>query len=121
MITTNKKFDPVITKYKRLTKSSNFYNNAFARQGWGDDVAEVQRLWMEGDRDAARARVPVEIGLQQNLIGPPDEIKRRLREYRDCGVNGLRLGSLGDTLDSQVDTLGQMMDLVNEVNQEATQ
>jgi len=100
------------------SRSSNFYNNAFARQGWGDDVAEVQRLWMEGERDAARARVPVAIGLRQNLIGPPEEIRRRLREYRDCGVSSLRLGSLGDTLDVQVDTLGQVMDLVREVNGE---
>ena len=81
-------------------------------------MAEVQRLWMEGDRDAARARVPVAIGLRQNLIGPPEEIRRRLREYRDCGVSSLRLGSLGDTLDVQVDTLGQVMDLVREVNGE---
>ena len=33
----------------------NFYNDAFARQGYGDDVAEVQRLWLAGDREAARA------------------------------------------------------------------
>jgi F420-dependent oxidoreductase-like protein len=102
------------------SKSSNFYNNAFARQGWGDDVAEVQRLWMEGDRDAARARVPIEIGLRQNLIGPPEEIRRRLREYRDCGVESLRVGSLGDTLDEQVDTLGQVMELVDRVNGEGS-
>ena len=74
--------------------NTNFYNRAFERQGWGDDVAEVQRLWLDGDRDAARARVPTEIGLRTNLIGPPDEIERRLREYRDCGVDTLRILSL---------------------------
>ena len=98
--------------------NSNFYNNAFARQGWGDDVAEVQRLWLEGDRDAAAARVPIEIGLRTNLIGPPEEIKRRLREYRDCGVNTLRIGPMGDTLDDRLAGLGQLTDLVNAVNDE---
>ena len=53
------------------SRGSNFYNNAFARQGFGDDVAEVQRLWAEGDRATAAARVPIEIGLGTNLIGPP--------------------------------------------------
>ncbi len=98
--------------------STNFYNRAFARQGWGEDVAEVQRLWLEGDREAAAARVPIEIGLGTNLIGPPDEIRRRLRQFRDCGVNTLRIGQMGDTLDRSLDGLGQLMDLVNEVNEE---
>lgn len=98
--------------------NSNFYNNAFARQGWGDDVAEVQRLWLAGEREAAAERVPIEIGLRTNLIGPPDEIKRRLREYRDCGVSTLRIGPMGDTLDKRVDGLGRLTDLVNDVNAE---
>ena len=101
--------------------STNFYNRAFARQGWGDDVAEVQRLWLEGDREGAAARVPIEIGLRTNLIGPPDEIRRRLREYRDCGVTTLRVGRMGDTLDTSVDRLGHLVDLVADVNSEATQ
>ena len=100
--------------------TSNFYNDAFARQGFGDDVAEVQRLWLAGDREAAAARVPVEIGLRTNLIGSPDEVRRRLREYRDCGVNSLRVGPMGDTLDARVANLGQLQDLITEVNAELT-
>jgi F420-dependent oxidoreductase-like protein len=96
--------------------TSNFYNNAFARQGWADDVAEVQRLWLAGDRQAAAARVPIEIGLRTNLIGPPDEITRRLREYRDCGVDTIRIGPIGDTLDDQVAGLGHLLDLIADVN-----
>lgn len=38
---------------------------SFAKQGFAQDVAEVQRLWAEGDRLAAAARVPIEIGLRQ--------------------------------------------------------
>ena len=76
-----------------LTK--NFYNDAFARQGYGDDVAEVQRLWAAGDRDAAAARVPVEIGLGTNLVGPPAAIRDRLAEYERSGVTTLRVGVNG--------------------------
>lgn len=100
------------------SEKSNFYNNAFTKQGWGDDVAAVQSLWLAGDREAAASRVPPEIGLGQNLIGPPDEIRRRLQQYRDCGVNSLRIGPIGDTLDERIDGIGQLMDLIDDVNKE---
>ena len=99
---------------------SNFYNDAFSRQGFGDDVAEVQRLWLAGDREGAAARVPTEIGLRANLIGPPDEIRRRLREYRDCGVDTLRVGPMGDTLEDRLAGLGRLLELVAEVNADET-
>jgi len=38
----------------------NFYNDAFTRQGFGDDVLAVQELWRAGRRDEAAARVPAE-------------------------------------------------------------
>ncbi len=91
--------------------TTNFYNDAFARQGWGDAVAEVQRLWLAGDREGAAAAVPVEIGLRTNLIGPPDEVRRRLGEYRDCGVTTLRVSPMGETVDERLANLGQLVDL----------
>ena len=98
------------------SRADNFYNNAFARQGFGDDVAEVQRLWAEGDREAAAARVPIEIGLGTNLIGPPDVVRDRLRAYRDCGVTTLRVNPIGSDLRDCVAGLGTLLDLVNDVN-----
>lgn len=91
--------------------STNFYNRAFARQGFAEAVAEVQRRWLAGDRDGARRAVPTEIGLRTNLIGPPDEIRRRLAEYAAAGVDELRVNPMGDTLDAQLDGLGQLLDL----------
>jgi hypothetical protein len=96
--------------------ASNFYNDAFARQGFGDDVAEVQRLWAAGDRAAAAARVPVEIGLGTNLIGPPDVIRGRLRAYRDCGVTTLRVSPVASDLHGRIAALGTLVDLASEVN-----
>ena len=95
---------------------NNFYNNAFARQGFGDDVAEVQRLWSRGDREAAAARVPVEIGLGTNLIGPPDVVRDRLRAYRDCGVTTLRVNPIGTGLRDCIEGLEILLDLANDVN-----
>ncbi len=93
------------------SKTNNFYNNAFARLGFGDDVADVQRLWASGDRAAAAARVPIEIGLGTNLIGPPEVVGERLRAYRDAGVTTLRVGPTGHTLDEQLAGLATLIDL----------
>ena len=97
--------------------TTNFYLNAFARQGFGEDVREVQRLWLAGDRDAAAKRVPIEIGLGTNLIGTDDLVRDRLRLYRDAGVNTLRVGLRGDGgLDGQLADLARLLDLVADVN-----
>lgn len=96
--------------------TTNFYNNAFERQGYGDDVREVQRLWRAGDQDAARKRVPIEIGLGTNLVGTDDLIRGRLRLYRDVGVTTLRVGVQPGDLDAQLSDLARLLDLVREVN-----
>jgi F420-dependent oxidoreductase-like protein len=100
--------------------STNFYNNAFARQGFADDVQAVQELWRSGDQDAARRRVPVEIGLQTNLVGTDDMIRQRLRLYRDAGVTGLRTTFAGADLRRRLDDLARLLELVRDVNAEVT-
>ena len=96
--------------------STNFYNRAFERQGFGEAVAEVQRLWLAGDRDAARRAVPAEIGLRTNLVGTDDLHPVPTAPVRDCGVDTLRVNPIGDTLESQLDGLGHLLDLVADVN-----
>jgi F420-dependent oxidoreductase-like protein len=105
----------------------NFYNDAFARQGFGDDVSAVQRLWLSGDREAAADRVPVEIGLRTNLIGTDELIRERLRLYRDAGITTLRISIAGPQAGGQggsaghgerLDQLARLLDLVRDVNLE---
>ena len=101
--------------------TANFYNDAFARQGFGDDVREVQRLWLAGDQEAARKRVPIEIGLRTNLIGTDDMVRQRLRMYRDAGITTIRDGLPGsDDLDTRLATLARLCDLVDDVDNEST-
>jgi F420-dependent oxidoreductase-like protein len=103
--------------------TTNFYNNALARQGYRDDVREVQRLWLAGDKTAARRRVPTAIGLGTNLIGTDDLVRDRLRRYRDAGITTLRANLQGDPhtdLDRQLADLDRLLDLVRAVNDETT-
>jgi F420-dependent oxidoreductase-like protein len=71
--------------------ATNFYNRAFARQGFGDEVETVARLWRDGDREAAAEAVPIELGLHTNLIGDDRAVTERLRRYRDAGITTLRV------------------------------
>ena len=99
------------------SKHQNFYNAAFERQGFGDDVNAVQDLWLAGKREEAAARVPIEIGMHTNLLGTPDMVKERLRKYRAAGINTLQAKTSGDTI-AQLDDIARLIDLVREVNEE---
>ena len=93
---------------------NNFYKNAFARQDFADEVNEVQRLWMAGERDKARDHVPVELAMKANLVGTPAMIRERIAIYRDAGIGTLRLGIPGDGIEDKLETLGQVIDLVRQ-------
>jgi len=98
--------------------TQNFYKDAFARQGFADEANEIQRLWLEGKRDEAADRVPLEIAQKTNLLGTDELIRARLRIYRDCGVTTLRAGVRGETPDERLAALGRLLELVDEVNRE---
>jgi alkanesulfonate monooxygenase SsuD/methylene tetrahydromethanopterin reductase-like flavin-dependent oxidoreductase (luciferase family) len=99
------------------SRDQNFYNAAFTRQGYGDDVRAVQELWLAGRRDEAGDRVPLELGSHTNLLGPPPMIRERLRRYRDAGITTLQAKLAGDAR-ARLDTLAQLVDLVAEVSAE---
>ncbi len=91
--------------------------HALARQGFGEQVAEVQRLWRDGRRDEAARLVPREIGQKTSLLGTPAMIADRIRLHRAAGVSTLSL-KLDGPLRTRLDTLAQMIDLVDEINRE---
>jgi alkanesulfonate monooxygenase SsuD/methylene tetrahydromethanopterin reductase-like flavin-dependent oxidoreductase (luciferase family) len=95
------------------SKDSNFYNSAFTRQGYGEDVIAVQDLWLHGQRDLAAERVPLDLGLKTNLLGTPEMVRERLRLYRQVGVTTLQV-KLDGTASERLDTLAQLIDLTRE-------
>jgi F420-dependent oxidoreductase-like protein len=94
---------------------TNFYNQAYRRGGWEDVAIEVQRLWVEGKRDEAAARVPDEMVIEVNLLGTEDMVRERMRKYQRAGVTTLRVNPSGRSLKERLDTLARAMDLVKDV------
>ena len=93
------------------SQDQNFYNAAFARQGYAEEVRAVQELWLSGRRAEAADRVPLDFGAKTNLIGTPEMIADRLRLYRDAGITTLEAKLEGDRT-TRLDTLAQLIDLV---------
>jgi alkanesulfonate monooxygenase SsuD/methylene tetrahydromethanopterin reductase-like flavin-dependent oxidoreductase (luciferase family) len=98
--------------------TTNFYNAAYARQGFADAAEEVQRLWVDGKRDEAVAAVPDDMVLATTMIGTEQMVRDRMRVWRDVGIDTLRIYPEGRTLDERIDTLGRAMDIINDLNSE---
>ena len=92
--------------------ASNFYNNAYSRQGWADVAAQVRERWQSGDRDGAAGLVTDEMVLATTLIGTEDMVRARLKVWRDTGVDTVRLYPAGDTITARLDNLGRAIDLI---------
>jgi alkanesulfonate monooxygenase SsuD/methylene tetrahydromethanopterin reductase-like flavin-dependent oxidoreductase (luciferase family) len=94
------------------SRQHNFYNDAFKRAGYSDAAVEVQRLWLDGKRDEAAARVPDELAIKVNLLGTEAMVHERVQTYARAGITTLRVDPGGGTLDARLVTLGRLMDIV---------
>ncbi|OBK22143.1 F420-dependent methylene-tetrahydromethanopterin reductase [Mycobacterium asiaticum] len=95
--------------------TTNFYNQAYSRQGWEEVAAAVRERWQAGDRPGAAALITDEMVLATTLIGTEAMVRARLAVWRDAGVDTVRLYPAGDTLDAKLATLGRAIELVREV------
>jgi F420-dependent oxidoreductase-like protein len=100
------------------TTTTNFYNDAYSRQGYRDVARRVQDLWQSRKREEAAAAVPDELVSRTTLLGTDDMVRDRIRAIRRTGITTLRLYPAGSNLDERVATLGRAMDLVRQVNAE---
>lgn len=70
-------------------REMNFHKDLFTRLGYGSEADEVQRLFLEGDRGAARAAVPRAAVQDISLIGTAAEVRDRLAMWEEAGVSML--------------------------------
>ena len=89
----------------------NFYNDAFSRLGYTDEVNTVAQLWQAGNRDEARGAVPLDLGRLTNLLGTDDVIAERVDRYRAAGITTL-LAKLEGDHEQQLAALRRLVALV---------
>lgn len=74
-------------------KDKNFHVNIMGRMGFGEEVAEVQRLFLEGKRAEAADAVPNQLADEISLVGPPGRIKERLAAWKASPITKLLAGT----------------------------
>jgi F420-dependent oxidoreductase-like protein len=99
--------------------TTNFYNDAYSRQGWADVAAEARRLWIAGKRQDAVAVIPDDMVLKTTMIGTESMVRDRMRAWRDAGITTLRVYPAGETLDERLVTLARALALVEDLNRES--
>lgn len=98
------------------SRQHNFYNEVYQRAGYAEIALRVQDLWLNRQREAATALVPDELVLKTNLIGTKDRVRERLRVHQAAGVTTLRVEPDGETLERRLEVLGQLIELVREID-----
>ena len=79
-------------------QEANFHNQVFVRMGYADLAAEVQRLYLSGEKDKATALIPDELVDDMHIVGTPGEVRERVAQWEETGVTTLLL-SLGSADD----------------------
>ncbi|TMK38504.1 MAG: LLM class F420-dependent oxidoreductase [Actinobacteria bacterium] len=70
-------------------KGQNFHANVPIRMGYGEVIAEVQDLYLDGKKAEAAAKIPAELIEQLSLVGSPEKIRHDLEAWRDSPVTTL--------------------------------
>ena len=88
------------------SREQNFYNQLACRMGFADEAARVQELYLAREHRNAAAAVPLEFIDATSLIGPPERIAERMKDYAAAGVTTLTLSPFAATLDGRIAALG---------------
>jgi F420-dependent oxidoreductase-like protein len=72
-------------------QTKNFHKEMMIRRGFPEAAERIQELYLNHYKDEAIAAVPDEFVDQGALIGPKDRIKKRFRDWQDCGLTGLTI------------------------------
>ncbi len=76
-------------------RGRNFYNTVFARQGYPDEAALVQQLYLDGKKDEAAAALPDDYIERATMIGPPGFVRERIAALREAGITHLHVNPIG--------------------------
>jgi F420-dependent oxidoreductase-like protein len=75
-------------------KGRNFYNDVVRRYGYEREAAEIQDLYLSGQKDEAAALVPAELLEASSLCGPASYVAERVAAFKEAGVTHLQVAPI---------------------------
>ena len=72
-------------------KGKNFYNTLACQYGFEKEAAQIQELYLGGNKRDAEAIVPTELLEMCNLVGPASYVQERIAAFREAGVTNLQV------------------------------
>ena len=89
-------------------KGRNFYNDLMQRYGYEAEAAEIQDLYLDGKKDEAAAKIPLEFLEAISLVGPEGYVKERLATFAEAGVTHLQVIPIPQSGQTQADVISQV-------------
>lgn len=87
-------------------KGKNFYNDLACRYGYEAEAAEIQDLYLAGNKGEAMMKVPPGLIDEVALVGPRERVKERLSLWLDSPITTMNMTVF------DVETLRTMVELV---------
>ena len=72
-------------------KDQNFHKQVFERMGHQELSDEVQRLYLEGEKEKAASLIPDELVDDMHIIGTAGAVRERVAQWEETGVTTLLL------------------------------
>jgi F420-dependent oxidoreductase-like protein len=93
------------------SRKQNFYNALVQRYGFEAAAAEVQDLYLAGQKVEAGAALPDELIDMVCLCGPREVVRDRLAAYRDSGVGTLMVAPMAFDRQERIEQLRAVAEL----------
>ena len=72
-------------------KEKNFYNTLMCEYGFEKEAAQIQEMYLGGNKRDAEALVPLEMLEMCNLVGPESYVRERIAAFAEAGVTNLQV------------------------------
>jgi F420-dependent oxidoreductase-like protein len=72
-------------------RDKNFHNDMMVRRGYPEAAEKIQELYLAGRKREATLAVPDEYCDEAALVGPPQRIRDRYKDWESSGATGLTL------------------------------
>jgi len=94
-------------------RGRNFYNDLVCRYGYEKEAAEIQDLYLAGEKQEAAARIPAEILDLTSLAGPVGWVAERVAALGEAGVTHLQVTPIPTGDQTAAGLIGQLKDLIS--------